>query len=131
MRIQSLDVINSVGSQIDCRDLCLFCFACNVMEPMLPISVPNAPGAFVRPGSNSAAAASDPAMASMYDWINIMQYGRRRQYIGNTGLDVEVRVWLNLNGEAELDRRQEYRRAARLLVMYAVRAALLRHTCHQ
>ena len=126
-----MNLINSVGSQLDCRDCRLLCVACKVVDPMLPMSVPNAPGVFVIPGSNSNAVAFDPAMASMYDWINIMQYGRRRQYIGNTGLDVEVGVWLNFNGEAELDRRQAYRRAACLLVMHAMRAALLRRTCHQ
>ena len=108
-----------------------FSFCIAVVEPMLPISIPNAPGAFVRPGSNSAAAASDPAMAAMFDWINMVQYGRRQQYRGNTGLDVVVRVFLNTNGEDELDRRQEYRRAARLFVNHAVRAALLRQTWHQ
>ena len=90
---------------------------------MMPCSRPLAPGAFVRPGSNAAAAAADPALAATWHQINIWCRGRPREYIGNSGLDVEVRVWLNMNGEIENDIEMEVRRAARALVRRAVVAA--------
>ena len=93
---------------------------------MMPCSRPLAPGAFVLPGSNAAAAAADPALAATWHQINIWSRGRPREYIGNSGIDVEVRVWLNLHGEIENDIKMEVRRAARALVRKAVFAALAR-----
>ena len=87
---------------------------------MMPCSRPVAPGAFVRPGSNDAAAAADPALAATFEAMCVLHYGRPRAYLGNSGIDVEVRVFLNLNGEAELDVGLELRRAAQVLVMRAV-----------
>ena len=93
---------------------------------MMPCSRPLAPGAFVRPGSNAAAAAADPALAATWHQINIWERGRPREYIGNSGLDVAVRVWLNRNGEIENDIEMEVRRAARAVVRRAVVAACSR-----
>ena len=70
----------------------------------------------------------DPALAAMYNQICIWQYGGPRQYRGNSGIDVVVRVWLNNNGEANADIRAEAELcdAARVIVMRAVLAACAR-----
>ena len=70
----------------------------------------------------------DPALAAMYNQICIWNYGGPRQYRGNSGIDVEVRVFLNANGEADADIRAEAELcdAARVVVMRAVFAACAR-----
>ena len=80
----------------------------------MPCSRPVTPGVFVRPGSNDAAAAADPALAATFKAMCVLHYGRPRAYLGNSGIDVEVRVFLNLNGEAALDVGLELRRAAQV-----------------
>ena len=105
-------------------------FVCpSVFWTMLPwYCHPVTPGAFTGPGSNAAAAAMDPALAAMYNQICIWEYGGPRQYRGNSGIDVEVRVFLNANGEADADIRAEaeLRRVARVVVTRAVVAACAR-----
>ena len=92
---------------------------------MLPISRPHR-GCFVGEGANAACAAADPSMAAFYNWQNILMRGRAVEYRGRSGIGVEVRVFLNMNGEIESDIKQECRSAARALVRRAVLAALTR-----
>ena len=90
---------------------------------MLPCSRPVIPRAFRGSESNqAAAAAADPALAALWDKLHILGC-LPRQYRGNSGLDVELRAWLNANGEAENDLMQELRRAARQVVLRAVVSA--------
>ena len=98
-----------------------------MMPIMMPCSFPRVPGAFVRPGANSAAAASDPSLAAVYNAMHLWTRRRPQEWVRyDRGLDVEVRLWLNLNGGIEQDIREEYRRAARLVVMLAVQRACAR-----
>ena len=91
---------------------------------MMLCSRPVAPGAFVGPGANSAATASDPSLAVVWNAMNLWRFGRPRE--SRIGLEVEVRIWFNANCEIENDIRQEYRRTARLVVMMAVQRACAR-----
>ena len=95
------------------------------MQRWLPCSILKIPGAFRGQGSNTAAAAADPALAAVWDWLHNLGC-LPQQYRGNSGLDVELRLWLNMNGEADNDIREELRRAAREAVLRAVVSACAR-----
>ena len=76
--------------------------------------------------TNAACAAADPAMAAFYHMQCVVTRGRAVEYRGRSGIGVEVRVFMNMNGEIEFDIKQECRSAARALVRRAVLAALTR-----
>lgn len=105
--------------------VCLVLALAELQAKMMPCSVP-VRGDFIRPGANNACACADPALASMWEWQNVICRGRAVQYNGNSGIGMEVRIFINRNGGIEMDIAMECRRAARALIRHAVLAALSR-----